>query len=78
MISIRHYFQLTAVLVMLLVIFTCIDVFAEPLTLYKAGNISTARENLKRYSWAKDIVENWKQSVERAMKEDRDFFEDMI
>ena len=57
MISIRHYFQLIDMFVMFKVIFTCTGVFAEPLTLYKAKNISTAMENVKRYSWAKDIVE---------------------
>lgn len=78
MISIRHSLRLTAVFVMFMVIVTCTSVLAEPLTLYKAGNIATARENLKRYAWSKDIVEGWKQRVERALREDREFFEDMI
>jgi len=51
---------------------------AEPLTLYKRGNIETARENIRRYPWAQKIVEGWKKNVSLAMTRDRAFFEEMI
>ncbi len=53
-------------------------VFAEPCTLYKPKDIANARENLKRYEWARRIVEGWKRSADYAMQQDRDFFVDLI
>ncbi|MBN1291619.1 MAG: heparinase II/III family protein, partial [Candidatus Latescibacteria bacterium] len=50
----------------------------EPMTLYKAENVAIARANIEKYVWAQDIVEGWKRSVEYAMQQDRQFFEDMI
>ena len=52
--------------------------FAEPRTLYKAANISIAKENLTRYDWAKDIVANWQGTADFVMSQDRAFFESMI
>ncbi len=53
-------------------------VSAQPCTLYKPGDIANARENIKRYKWAQNIAESWKNSVDYAMQQDREFFEDMI
>ncbi len=50
----------------------------EPCTLYKAADVATARENVKRYKWAQDIVRSWENSVAYAMEQDRQFFEEMI
>ena len=52
--------------------------WGAPCTLYKARNIAGTRENVKRYPWARDILEDWKRSVEYAMRQDREFFEKMI
>ena len=52
--------------------------FAEPCTLYKAEDVAKARENVKRYTWAQAIVNGWKGSVDYAMQQDREFFEEMI
>jgi hypothetical protein len=65
-------------LVLLLMTVPLGTVFAAPSTLYKAQNIAIARENVKRYPWAREIVEGWKRSVEYAMQQDREFFERMI
>lgn len=51
---------------------------SEPRTLYKAADIATAQENIARYQWARTILDNWKQSAEYAMRQDRAFIEDMI
>ena len=51
---------------------------AEPVTLYKADNIATARENIERFPWAREIVDGWKRSVDYAMDKNRAFFDDMI
>ena len=51
--------------------------FAEPCTLYKAEDVAKARENAKRYPWAQAIVNGWKRSVDHAMQQDREFFEEM-
>jgi len=53
-------------------------VHADTCTLYKPHNIANARENIKRYKWAKDIMEGWKRSVQYAMQQDKEFFEEMI
>jgi len=50
----------------------------SPRTLYKAENVAFARENVKRYPWAQDIVGGWEKSVEYAMQQDKAFFEEMI
>ncbi|HJN16205.1 MAG TPA: hypothetical protein QGH10_11960, partial [Armatimonadota bacterium] len=47
-------------------------------TLYKAGDIENARENIKRHEWARQEVETWKRSVDYALQQDRQFFEEMI
>ncbi len=52
--------------------------FAEPCTLYKAADVAKARENVKRYPWAQAIVSGWQRSVDYAMQQNRDFFEEMI
>ena len=52
--------------------------FAEPCTLYKAGDVRNARENVKRYKWAQKIVSGWKRSVADAMRRDRRFLDEMI
>ncbi len=41
-------------------------------------DVTFARENAKRYTWARDLVEDWKTSVEHAMAQDRSFFDEMI
>ena len=51
---------------------------AEPCTKYKARDIQNARENLKRYRWAKDVVESWKSDVEVALSQDRQWLEAMF
>lgn len=51
---------------------------AAPCTLYKAHDIANARENVKRYEWARRIVGSWDRTVGHAMKQDRGFFEQMI
>ncbi len=50
---------------------------AEPCTLYKAGDVAKARENVKRYKWAQAIVKSWERSVDHAMQQERQFFEEM-
>ena len=37
-----------------------------------------ARENVKQYRWAQEIVEGWREKVAYAMQQDRAFFEGMI
>ena len=51
---------------------------ADPLTLYKAENIAIAKENVRRYQWAREIVEKWERSAGYAMTCDRAFFESII
>ncbi len=51
---------------------------AEPRTLYKPANIATAKENIELYTWARDILDNWKKNAEYAMSKDRAFFEMML
>ncbi len=41
-------------------------------------NVSFARENTRRYTWAQAIVAEWKQEVAYAMGQGREFFEEMI
>ncbi len=41
-------------------------------------NVSFACENVKRYPWARAIVEEWKQDAAYAMEQERSFFEEMI
>ena len=53
-------------------------VIAEPVTLYKSANIVTAKENINRHEWAREIVDRWERSVAFTLKQDRTFFEDMI
>jgi hypothetical protein len=55
-----------------------VSIFAEPVTLYKAKNVAIARENAKRYPWAKEIVDSWKRSVEDALSVDAGFFDRML
>ena len=52
--------------------------FGAPCTLYKPEDVAKARENVKRYKWAQAIVNGWKRSVDYAMQQDREFFEEMI
>ncbi|MCE5249354.1 heparinase II/III-family protein [bacterium] len=49
-----------------------------PFTLYKEQDVARARENVKRYPWAQEIVEGWKRNVDYAMKQEPEFFEHMI
>ena len=51
---------------------------AEPCTLYKAGDVANARENIKRYPWAQRIVARWERRVGYLMEQDRRFVDDMI
>jgi len=53
-------------------------VAAEPCTLYKASDVANARENVKRYKWARNIVARWKRSVDFTMKQDRAFLDALI
>ena len=41
-------------------------------------NIHNARENARRYPWARAIVNRWRQEVAYALEQDRSFFERMI
>lgn len=41
-------------------------------------DLSIARENIKRHSWASKIVEGWRESVRFALAQGRDFFEQMM
>lgn len=51
---------------------------AAPITLYKPSQIANARENVKRYPWAREIVEEWKRGVSFSMTCDERFFTDML
>jgi hypothetical protein len=51
---------------------------AEPRTLYKPGDIENARENIRRYDWAKAIVRGWEKSAKFALGKDRGFFVEFI
>lgn len=51
---------------------------AEPCTLYKPNNVETARANLGRHKWARDIVEGWKRAVAFTMDKDREFLADIV
>ena len=68
----------TAALVSLVVMAAAERGGAEPCTLYKAADVASARENVKRYRWAQAIVARWEQNVKYAMGQDRAFFEKMI
>lgn len=50
---------------------------SSPCTLYKSNNIENARENMKRYLWARDIVEGWKRDTARIMECDEKFLAGM-
>ena len=65
-------------LVLFLVACTSGNTKDEPRTLYKAEDITRARENIERYQWARDIVDGWKRNVDYAMQQDRAFFDNMI
>ena len=41
-------------------------------------DVTFARENLKRYAWAQEIVAGWREEVAYAMAQDRLFFEAMM
>ena len=60
------------------ILFGTARISAEPVTLYKAKNVAIARENAKRYPWAKEMVDSWKRSAEYAMSPDEDFFDRML
>jgi hypothetical protein len=51
---------------------------AAPCTLYKQRDLENARENARRYPWARSLVDGWRRSVEYAMKQERPFFERMV
>jgi hypothetical protein len=51
---------------------------SAPCTLYKARDLENARENIRRYRWARRIVDRWRRQVSFAMKQDRAFFDGMI
>ena len=44
----------------------------------KIRDVSIARENLKRHTWAKAIVDGWREAAAYAMGLDRSTFEEMI
>ncbi|NLY02679.1 MAG: hypothetical protein GXY83_42025 [Rhodopirellula sp.] len=64
-----------ALLILLLV---ADGVSAEPCTLYKAGDVANARENVNRHPWAQRIVESWKRAVRLVMEKDQRFIDAMI
>ncbi len=41
-------------------------------------NVDFARANVAKYSWARAIVEGWREEVTYALEQGRDFFEEMI
>ena len=41
-------------------------------------DVSYARENVKRYPWAREIVDGWAQDVAYAMQQERAFFDAML
>ncbi|MDP2983926.1 MAG: heparinase II/III family protein [Candidatus Latescibacter sp.] len=55
-----------------------LSTFAEPVTLYKAKNVASARENMKRYPWAQTIVQDWKRNTEYALAVEPSLFQNMI
>jgi len=76
----NRFFKLFALPCLLLAgfLFFSTSLQAAPRTLYKPVDIENARENLKRYAWAKDIVHGWKNSTKFALQQDRQFFVDLI
>ncbi len=50
----------------------------QPCLLYKQGNIAYARENLERYAWAQEIVEDWRRSTAFARRQDRESLDAFI
>ncbi len=51
---------------------------AAPCTLYKAQDIANAKENIRRYAWAKAILKSWENSAQFALKQNRAFFDNMV
>ena len=40
--------------------------------------VHIARENARRYPWAREIVDGWRRDVAYALQQERSFFEQMI
>ncbi len=51
---------------------------AEPRTLYKPENLAIAHENIQKHAWARNLLEGYKRRVAFAMKQDRQFFEEIV
>ena len=56
----------------------CGTVSAEPSTQYKLADIENARENVKQYEWARDIVDEWKASTTSVMAKSRSEIDELI
>ena len=51
---------------------------AAPCTLYKAGDIANARENVRQHPWAQRVLAEWERSAAAILGCDRAFIDSMI
>jgi len=51
---------------------------AGPCTRYKAADVATARENIRRHAWARGVKGRWERSVAHLLEQDRAFVDSMI
>ncbi len=70
--------QSTGCLVVLLSLLAPHMAAAEPCTLYKPRHIATAKANIERHAWAKDLLKSYRGSMAPTMKLDRDYFRKMV